>query len=339
MIYQVDQMERPVVDEESTSVEALLDREETFPQAKDREEIPENEPLKRYLQEIGSRSLLTAEEEGSLCVGIQNGKRGAALLEGLSKLSRSEREKLKADVRFGEIARKRLIESNLRLVVSIAKRYQGKGLPFFDLIQEGNVGLMRAVEKFDHRKGFRFSTYATWWIRQAIMRALTDQGHIIRLPVHLGESASRIQRTAQRLLQELGREPSAEEVAAEVGLAAEKVERVLRAWQRAISLDEPIGEAGLLLGDFIKDETRLSPGDETSQKMFREELEILLNGLSPRERKVIELRFGFKDNRVRTLKEVGQVLGVTRERVRQIQRGALQRLRLPEVKEKLKGYV
>ena len=297
-----------------------------------------DEPVRGYLKEIGSTDLLSAEEEIALAKAIEEG--GKAQVE-LSKDGQAGavREALERAIKVGDSARRRLIESNLRLVVSIAKRYQGKGLAFLDLIQEGNIGLIRAVEKYDHRRGFRFSTYATWWIRQGIMRALTDQGHLIRLPVHLGESATKVQKVVQPLIQKLGREPTPEEVATETGLAADKVERVMMAWQQAISLDEPRGGDGVLLGEFIRDTKMSSPSEEASTHLLKEQLRSILETLSPRERAVVELRYGLKDGREYTLKEVGHILGVTRERIRQIQGGALKRLRDSSARERLEGYI
>ena len=297
-----------------------------------------DEPVKDYLQEIGGKNLLSAAEEVTLAKAMEEMSK-AQLTLSRNGHTGEERNRLEEAVERGDAARRRLIESNLRLVVSIAKKYQGKGLAFLDLIQEGNIGLIRAVEKYDYTRGFRFSTYATWWIRQAIMRALTDQGHLIRLPVHLGESATRVEKAAQPLIQKLGREPTPQEVSSVTGLRTDKVEQVMRAWQQAISLDEPRGEDGVLLGEFIKDTKGASPSEEASHQMLKDHLESVLDTLTPREREVVELRFGLRDGREYTLKEVGRVLGVTRERVRQIQSGALQRLRDSTVKEQLEGYI
>lgn len=296
------------------------------------------EPIKDYLREIGVAELLTAEEEVVLAKAIEQGNTAR---EALSETAHGPdtREELERAIKVGESARRRLIESNLRLVVSIAKRYQEKGLPLLDLIQEGNLGLMRAVEKYDYTRGFRFSTYATWWIRQAVMRALTDYGHLIRLPVHMGEIATKVDKAAQPMIQRLGRRPTSEEVAAETGIDVSKVERVMMAWQQGISLDQPRGEDGLFLGDFISDTKMSSPSDEASDHLLKEDLNKVLDRLTPREREVMELRYGMRDGREYTLKEVGKILGVTRERVRQIQSGALKQLRNAGVRDKLEGYI
>ena len=297
-----------------------------------------DEPIRRYLQEIGSINLLLPEEEIALSERLEKGKEAEARLRQDSLYSEKEAE-LRSKARLGELARQRLIETNLRLVVSIAKRYQGKGLSLFDLIQEGNIGLMRAVGKFDYRRGCRFSTYSTWWIRQAILRALTDQGHMIRLPVHLGESAGKVERTRHRLLQKLGREPTSEELSVETDLSVDKVERVMMAWQQPVSLDEPRGEDGVLLGELVSDGEKLSPSDVASHHLLREHLNAVMSSLGAREREVMELRYGLRDGREYTLKEVGQILGVTRERIRQIQGGALRYLRQGPLRETLEGYL
>ena len=302
------------------------------------EQVLAYEPIKDYLREIGAAELLTAEEEVVLAKAIEQGNFAKETLAE-SAHSADVSEELRRSIKVAESARRRLIESNLRLVVSIAKKYQGKGLPLLDLIQEGNLGLMRAVEKYDYSRGFRFSTYATWWIRQAVMRALTDFGHLIRLPVHLGEIATKVDKAAQPMIQKLGRKPTPEEVATETGIDVAKVERVMMAWQQGLSLDQPRGEDGLFLGDFISDTKMSSPSDEASGRLLREDLDKVLGTLTPREREVMELRYGLRDGREYTLKEVGHTLGVTRERVRQIQSGALKQLRDTEIKDKLEGYI
>ena len=299
-----------------------------------------SDPLREYLQEIGQRSLLTADQELDLGRRIEESQLAAEELETRrSELSSAQVRKLRTALRQGDMARARMTEANLRLVVSIAKRYQNRGLTLFDLIQEGNIGLMRGVEKFDHKRGFRFSTYATWWIRQAIMRSLSDQGHLIRLPVHLGEMSSKIERTAHKLLQTLDRDPTPEELAEATGIPLEKVIQVTRIWQQPVSIDAPLGEEGVTLGDFMTEDEAPTPMDVASQHMLKERITGILAELSDRERNVLELRFGIKDGKEYTLNEVGQIMGITRERVRQIQSGALRRLRFAQYKDKLEGYI
>ena len=299
-----------------------------------------SDPLRGYLQEIGQRSLLTADQELELGRHIEESQIAAEEMEThRSELSAAQVRKLREILRRGEMARARMTEANLRLVVSIAKRYQNRGLSLFDLIQEGNIGLMRAVEKFDHKKGFRFSTYATWWIRQAIMRSLADQGHLIRLPVHLGEMSSKIERTAHKLLQSLDRDPTPQELSEATGIPLEKVIQVTRIWQQPVSIDAPLGDEGVTLGDFMTEDEAPTPVDVASQHMLKERIANILSELSDRERTVLELRFGIKDGKEYTLNEVGQIMGITRERVRQIQNGALRRLRFARHKDKLEGFI
>ncbi|MBI4328926.1 MAG: sigma-70 family RNA polymerase sigma factor, partial [Chloroflexi bacterium] len=298
-----------------------------------------SDPLRGYLQQIGRRRLLKAEQEVELAMRYAEGRAAdARLRQEREKLSGAKRRELEEIVRRGKEARAHMVEANLRLVVSIAKRYQGRGLPLFDLIQEGNIGLMRAVEKFDYQRGFRFSTYATWWIRQAVLRSLADQGHLIRLPVHMGESASKVERAAHRLLQELGREPQLGEIALATGVPAEKVEQVMRVWQQPISIDLPLGEEGVTLSEFMQEEGP-TPLDVAAANLLKERIRRFLDTLTGRERMVLELRFGLKDGKERTLNEVGHILGITRERVRQIQTVALRRLRQPTYREQLEEYV
>jgi RNA polymerase primary sigma factor len=329
-----------------------------------------SDPVRMYLREIGRVSLLTAEEEVMLAKAIQRGDRARHRLKlKRGDLTPKKRAKLQTEVREGELARRRLAEANLRLVVSVAKRYIGRGMSFLDLIQEGNIGLLRAVEKFDHRKGYKFSTYATWWIRQAISRAIADQARTIRIPVHMVETINRLVRTQRRLLQELGREPSPEEVALEMNLlskedklayeearatgesvdpalerrirrSASKVRRIMRVAQEPMSLETPIGsEENSYLGDFIEDESLPGPVDAASRQLLKEQMSDILGSLSDRERKVLEMRFGLKDGQGRTLEEVGQEFGVTRERIRQIEAKALRKLRHPIRSKKLRDYL
>jgi len=272
-----------------------------------------DDPVRMYLKEIGRVPLLTAEEEVELAKRIEKGD---------------------------EEAKRRLAEANLRLVVSIAKRYVGRGMLFLDLIQEGNLGLIKAVEKFDYRKGYKFSTYATWWIRQAITRAIADQARTIRIPVHMVETINKLIRVSRQLLQELGREPTPEEIAHEMEIPVERVREIMKIAQEPVSLETPIGEEeDSHLGDFIEDEDSPAPAEGASFALLREQLEEVLDSLTPREEKVLRLRFGLDDGRSRTLEEVGQVFGVTRERIRQIEAKALRKLRHPSRSKKLKDFL
>jgi RNA polymerase primary sigma factor len=272
-----------------------------------------NDPVRMYLKEIGRVQLLSADEEIQLAKRIENGD---------------------------EEAKKRLAEANLRLVVSIAKRYVGRGMLFLDLIQEGNMGLIKAVEKFDYSKGYKFSTYATWWIRQAITRAIADQARTIRIPVHMVETINKLIRVSRQLLQELGREPSPEEIADKMELTPEKVREILKIAQEPVSLETPIGEEDdSHLGDFIEDQDALAPSDAAAYELLKEQLEDVLDTLTDREENVLRLRFGLDDGRTRTLEEVGKVFGVTRERIRQIEAKALRKLRHPSRSKRLKDFL
>lgn len=272
-----------------------------------------NDPVRMYLKEIGRVDLLSAAEEIDLATRIEQGD---------------------------EEAKRRLAEANLRLVVSIAKRYVGRGMLFLDLIQEGNMGLMKAVEKFDFRKGFKFSTYATWWIRQAITRAIADQARTIRIPVHMVETINKLIRVQRQLLQDLGREPSPEEIGEEMDLSPDKVRDILKIAQEPVSLETPIGEEDdSHLGDFIEDQEALSPSDHAAYELLKEQLEDVLDTLTDREENVLRLRFGLDDGRTRTLEEVGKVFGVTRERIRQIEAKALRKLRHPSRSKRLKDFL
>jgi RNA polymerase primary sigma factor len=272
-----------------------------------------NDPVRMYLKEIGRVPLLSAEDEIELAKRIEQGD---------------------------EEAKRRLAEANLRLVVSIAKRYVGRGMLFLDLIQEGNMGLIKAVEKFDFTKGFKFSTYATWWIRQAITRAIADQARTIRIPVHMVETINKLIRVSRQLLQELGREPTPEEIAAEMDLSVEKVREIMKIAQEPVSLETPIGEEDdSHLGDFIEDQEALAPADAAAYELLKEQLEDVLDTLTEREENVLRLRFGLDDGRTRTLEEVGKVFGVTRERIRQIEAKALRKLRHPSRSKRLKDFL
>ena len=302
------------------------------------------DPVRMYLKEIGKVPLLTAAEEIDLAMKIEAGVAATAEIERAEdegvELPRREMRRLSRIEQVGLDAKQQLIEANLRLVVSIAKRYVGRGMLFLDLIQEGNLGLIRAVEKFDYTKGFKFSTYATWWIRQAITRAIADQARTIRIPVHMVETINKLVRIQRQLLQDLGREPTPEEIGAEMGLTAERVREIQKISQEPVSLETPIGEEeDSQLGDFIEDDAAIVPPDAASFSMLQEQLSKVLDGLAERERKVITLRFGLEDGHPRTLEEVGREFGVTRERIRQIESKTLAKLRHPSRSSKLKDYL
>jgi RNA polymerase primary sigma factor len=300
---------------------------------------PTSDPVRLYLKEIGKVPLLTAELEVELAKSVEAGLFAVEKLgePGLPQALRRDLELVRLQ---GVLAKRHLVEANLRLVVSIAKRYVGRGMLFLDLIQEGNLGLIRAVEKFDYTKGFKFSTYATWWIRQAITRAIADQARTIRIPVHMVETINKVVRLQRQLLQDLGREPTPEELAAQLDLSPDKVREILKLAQEPVSLDTPIGEADdSHLGDFIEDSDAVVPGEAASFLMLKEQLASVLHELGEREKKVIELRYGLTDGRARTLEEVGQEFGVTRERIRQIESKTLLKLRHPSRAAKLRDYL
>lgn len=302
------------------------------------------DPVRMYLKEIGKVDLLTAAEEVDLAMKIEAGLDAADKLEkqeaGELELTRAEMRRLMRVEQVGLDAKQALISANLRLVVSIAKRYVGRGMLFLDLIQEGNLGLIRAVEKFDYEKGFKFSTYATWWIRQAITRAIADQARTIRIPVHMVETINKLVRVQRQLLQDLGRDPTPEEIGAEMDMSADRVREIQKISQEPVSLETPIGEEeDSQLGDFIEDAQAVVPADAASFSMLQEQLTQVLDGLAERERKVIELRFGLVDGHPRTLEEVGREFGVTRERIRQIESKTLAKLRHPSRSSKLKDYL
>jgi RNA polymerase primary sigma factor len=292
-----------------------------------------------YLKEIGQVPLLTREEEISLAKRMEVGKKARAKLRG-DGLSRLERTRLEADARDGLRAREHLVRANSRLVVSVAKKYMGRGVPFIDLIQEGNIGLIRAAKKFDYTMGNKFSTYATWWIRQAVTRAIADQSRTIRIPVHMGDQINKLLRTTHRLTQELGREPTPEEMAGALDLATEKVENMLQVARRPLSLELPIDEEGdSELGDFIENDEAAAPADVVSSSILRDLLQDVLEDLPPREVRILQMRYGLVDGETYTLEEVGQKLGVTRERIRQIEVQALSRLRHPAHARKLRDFL
>ena len=309
------------------------------------------DPVRMYLKEIGKVPLLSAEEEIELAKNMEAGavaKEKIAILKSREEKATEEElaeikeeiKNLQKDLDAGDEAKKRLAEANLRLVVSIAKRYVGRGMLFLDLIQEGNLGLIKAVEKFDYRKGYKFSTYATWCIRQAITRAIADQARTIRIPVHMVETINKLIRVSRQLLQELGREPSPEEIAAEMNMPVERVREILKISQEPVSLETPIGEEeDSHLGDFIQDDNVPVPADAAAFTLLKEQLEEVLGTLTDREQKVLTLRFGLEDGRARTLEEVGKEFNVTRERIRQIEAKALRKLRHPSRSRKLKDYL
>ena len=330
------------MEEEEETEEADEEKEENLD--KDMElagKTPTNDPVRMYLKEIGKVPLLTASEEVDLAKKIEAGEEASALLrEKGDKLSREELRTLRRQERTGQEAKRKLVEANLRLVVSIAKRYVGRGMLFLDLIQEGNLGLIRAVEKFDFRKGYKFSTYATWWIRQAITRAIADQARTIRIPVHMVETINKLIRVQRSLLQELGREPTPEEIAEQMELTPEKVREIIKVSQEPVSLETPIGEEeDSHLGDFIEDSDAVVPIEAASFILLQEQLEDVLNSLNEREKEVIRLRFGLTDGHPRTLEEVGREFGVTRERIRQIESKTLAKLRHPTRSAKLRDYL
>lgn len=342
--------------EDDDADDIILDEEDEVEVEKIDLSVPEGvsveDPVRMYLKEIGKVPLLSAEEEIDLAQKMEEGNVAQEKIVILKKrIEESEDEAeiadlkeeiktLQKDVDEGADAKKRLAEANLRLVVSIAKRYVGRGMLFLDLIQEGNLGLIKAVEKFDYRKGYKFSTYATWWIRQAITRAIADQARTIRIPVHMVETINKLIRVSRQLLQELGREPSPEEIAEEMGMPVERVREILKISQEPVSLETPIGEEeDSHLGDFIKDDNVPVPADAAAFTLLKEQLEEVLGTLTEREQKVLTLRFGLEDGRARTLEEVGKEFNVTRERIRQIEAKALRKLRHPSRSRKLKDYL
>lgn len=336
--------------------------EEAIPPIEELEEIPEEEivdpntlvdsfgiddPVRMYLKEIGKVNLLTSDEEVNLAKTMVAGAEAKEILDAQQTeegeahtLSPDEEKDLLRLVRRGNTAKQRLAEANLRLVVSIAKRYVGRGMLFLDLIQEGNLGLIKAVEKFDYTKGYKFSTYATWWIRQAITRAIADQARTIRIPVHMVETINKVIRVSRQLLQELGHDPSPEEISEEMGMPVDKVREILKIAQEPVSLETPIGEEeDSHLGDFIPDEDASEPSEAASFTLLKEQLVDVLSTLTPREERVLKLRFGIEDGRTRTLEEVGKEFNVTRERIRQIEAKALRKLRHPSRSKKLKDFL
>ena len=361
-----------IVDEPDPETDAFTLTEasvDMFESALSAEGVAIDDPVKVYLKEIGRVPLLTPDEEIKLALAIQEGNKAVetkqekfaqvleveqnkklsirerteamnAVLETMSSPQREELKALDRLINQGERAKQRLSEANLRLVVSIAKRYVGRGMQFLDLIQEGNLGLIKAVEKFDHTKGFKFSTYATWWIRQAITRAIADQARTIRIPVHMVETINKVKKVSSQLLHQNGHEPTADEISEALDMPVEKVREIMRVAQEPVSLETPIGEEeDSHLGDFIPDEDAPVPAEAASHTLLKEQLASVLSSLTPREEKVLRLRFGLEDGRPRTLEEVGKEFNVTRERIRQIEAKALRKLRHPSRSKRLKDFL
>ena len=325
------------LDEENSIAEEISQLEKTFANAS---QAKINDPVKMYLKEIGQIPLLDPKEEPIIARQIQEGEQAKEDMKNLD-LSDEEKKKLAKIIADGEEAKQTLISSNLRLVVSIAKKYVGRGMLFLDLIQEGNCGLIKAVEKFDYTKGFKFSTYATWWIRQSITRAIADQARTIRIPVHMVETINKLTRIQRQLVQDLGRDPLPEEIAEKMeNISAEKVREIQKIALDPVSLETPIGEEDdSHLGDFIEDKDTLSPDDYTNNQLLKDEINAVLQGLTEREEKVLRLRFGLLDGRTRTLEEVGKEFNVTRERIRQIEAKALRKLKNPNRCKRLRDFV
>ena len=345
-----------IVDDDDDDDEIILEADDEVEMESIDLSVPDGisveDPVRMYLKEIGKVPLLSAEEEIELAQKMETGNVAAEKIQILKSRieetdDEAEKEEIRAEIKelqkdegVGAEAKKRLAEANLRLVVSIAKRYVGRGMLFLDLIQEGNLGLIKAVEKFDYRKGYKFSTYATWWIRQAITRAIADQARTIRIPVHMVETINKLIRVSRQLLQELGREPSPEEIAEVMNMPVDRVREILKISQEPVSLETPIGEEeDSHLGDFIKDDNVPVPADAAAFTLLKEQLEEVLGTLTEREQKVLTLRFGLEDGRARTLEEVGKEFNVTRERIRQIEAKALRKLRHPSRSRKLKDYL
>jgi len=329
--------EEPAAEEKGKAEAAPVAR---TPDDVDLSAIDIDDSISLYLKEIGRIPLLTAEQEVSLAKRMEAGRLAKKRISKDGDLGLEELEDLRETIRDGQAAQEHLIKANSRLVVSVAKKYVGRGVPFLDLIQEGNIGLIRAVKKFDYRRGYKFSTYATWWIRQAVTRAIADQGRTIRVPVHMYEQINRLARVSRQLVQELGRDPTVEEIAEELGVSPKKVERTIKVSQRPLSLEMPVGEEDdSFLGDFIEDSDAPSPTDQASQQLLRDQIDDIFVSLTPREVRILQLRFGLVDGYSYTLEEVGKKFGVTRERIRQIEAQALGRLRHPSRSRKLRDFL
>jgi RNA polymerase primary sigma factor len=329
---------------EATDRELEEEEEEGKPDRHDQEEdllanIDISDTIGLYLKEAASIPLLTADEEIYLAKKIERGREAREKLA-QGPLNERKREKLRREIEEGWQAREHLITANSRLVISVAKKYMGRGVPFLDLIQEGNIGLMRAAKKFDYKRGYKFSTYATWWIRQAVTRAIADQGRTIRVPVHMGDQISKMLRTQHQLKQEFGRDPTVEELAEALDVMPSKVEHMIQVARRPFSLEMPIGEEeDGMLGDFIEDHDTPAPDETATNNILRKHLEEMLDTLPPREARILQLRYGLSDGKILTLNEVGRKMGVTRERVRQIEAQALRRLRSPRIQRELRAYI
>jgi RNA polymerase primary sigma factor len=341
-IYESEDDVEEVKEEDSDDEDDLFDEDEEAHRAPlfDLSNVPIDDSVGLYFREMGQQDLLTAEEEVQLAKEIEAGREAADRLEGGEEMSLDDRDDLWLIKERGDAARAHLIRANTRLVVSIAKKYRGRGLQFLDLIQEGNVGLMKAVEKYDYRRGNRFSTYATWWIRQAVTRALANHGRTIRIPAHLGGRISKLYQVAQELEQQYGRQPTAEEIAAEMDLPADRVRWMLRTSRQPVHLERPVGdESDAELGDFIEDSEAPPPAEMVAQTMLTEEISEILDQLTPREARILRLRYGLQDGESRTLKEVGEMFGLSRERIRQLEKEALRKLRHPNFAGHLRQYL
>ena len=342
------EIEINAVEEDIDDIEPVIIEEEEV-DISDYDQLPSSvrvdDPVRMYLKEIGNIQLLTIEEETEYAQRVVEGREIREKLakieeEGENSVSQEEYNRMQDIIFKADLAKDKLVDANLRLVVSIAKRYLGRGLQFLDLIQEGNMGLIKAVDKFDYNKGYKFSTYATWWIRQAITRAVADQARTIRIPVHMVETINKLVRTQRQLVQELSREPSQQEIADRMGIPVEKVQQIQKIAQEPISLEQPVGEEeDSSLGDFVSDPHALDPYEYTAKMKLREELDEVLSTLTEREERVLRLRFGLIDGRQRTLEEVGREFNVTRERIRQIEAKALRKLRSPARSKKLKDFI
>jgi RNA polymerase primary sigma factor len=338
--YVDDEIEEPSDGDLDAEEEDVDDEDELRLEGNYLANIDTSDTIGLYIREVGRVPLLTAEEEVELAKRIELGRKARETIASNDDIDQQQRYELQQQIRDGWAAREHLITANSRLVISVAKKYMGRGVPFLDLIQEGNIGLIRAAKKFDYHRGYKFSTYATWWIRQAVTRAIADQGRTIRLPVHMGDQINKLLRIRHQLTQEYGRDPSAKELANALHISPDKVEYMMRVARRPLSLEMPTDdEADSVLGDFIPDDDSPPPDDKAIQNLLREHLSSVLDNLPPREVRVLQLRYGLLDGQLYTLEEVGRKMGVTRERVRQIEAQALSRLRNPSVREKLSEYL